>query len=66
MTPVAPTTTPSLAEMDPKPRFVEDDAGYLYDAAFREVLTRVGKLEGDKLLRTEAIRAMVMATKRLD
>jgi DNA-binding MarR family transcriptional regulator len=52
--------------MDPKPRFVEDDAGYLYDAAFREVLTRVGKLDGDKLLRTEAIRAMVMATKRLD
>lgn len=66
VTPVAPTPPPSLAEMDPKPRFVEDDAGYLYDAASREVLTRVGKLDGDKLLRTEAIRAMVMAIKRLD
>jgi DNA-binding MarR family transcriptional regulator len=66
VTPVAPTPPPSLAEMDPKPRFVEDDAGYLYDAASREVLTRVGKLDGGKLLRTEAIRAMVMAIKRLD
>jgi DNA-binding MarR family transcriptional regulator len=66
MTPVAPTPLPSLAELDPKPRFVEDAAGYLYDAAFREVLTRVGKLDGDKLLRTEAIRVTVMAVKRLD
>ncbi len=38
----------------------------MYDAAFRENVVRYGRLEGERLLRTEAIRAMVMATKRLD
>lgn len=65
MTPVEPTTLPGLAGLDPRPRFVEDDAGFLYDAAFREILTRFVKLDGEKLHQAEAMRAMVMAGKRL-
>ncbi len=38
----------------------------MYDASFRENVARYARLEGEKLLRAEAVRAMVMATKRLD
>src|ERR1700730_6195758 len=65
MTHVEPTTLPGLAGLDPRPRFVEDDTGFLYDASFREVLTRFAKLDGEKLHQAEAMRAMVMAGKRL-
>jgi DNA-binding MarR family transcriptional regulator len=57
---------PPLESLVPPSRFETDEAGYLYDANFRENVVRYARLEGEKLLRTEAIRAMVMATKRLD
>src|SRR5258708_6422573 len=66
MTPVTPPPMPPLESLLPPSRFETDEAGYMYDAAFRENVVRYGRLEGERLLRTEAIRAMVMATKRLD
>jgi DNA-binding MarR family transcriptional regulator len=52
--------------MLPPSRFETDEAGYLYDASFRENIAKYARLEGDKLLRAEAFRSLVMATKRLD
>jgi DNA-binding MarR family transcriptional regulator len=63
-------TLPALLPTDaleggPQPRYAEDADGYLYDAGFREVLTRFAKLDPEKLHQAEAMRAMVMAGKRL-
>jgi DNA-binding MarR family transcriptional regulator len=66
MTQVTPPPLPSLDSLLPPSRFESDEAGYLYDAAFRENVAKFARLEGDKLLRTEAFRALVMATKRLE
>jgi DNA-binding MarR family transcriptional regulator len=61
-----PPPLPSLDSLLPPSRFETDEAGYLYDAAFRENVAKFARLEGEKLLRTEAFRALVMATKRLE
>jgi DNA-binding MarR family transcriptional regulator len=68
MTQVLPPTppVPTLESLLPPSRFETDEAGYLYDASFREGVAKYARLEGDRLLRAEAIRAMVMATKRLE
>jgi len=61
-----PATLPTdTLESGPQPRYAEDADGYLYDAAFREVLTRFAKLDPQKLHQAEAMRAMVLAGKRL-
>jgi DNA-binding MarR family transcriptional regulator len=65
-----PVTTHALLPTDPlesgpAPRYAEDADGYLYDAGFREVLTRFARLDSEKLHQAEAMRAMVMASKRL-
>jgi DNA-binding MarR family transcriptional regulator len=66
MTQVTPPPLPSLESLLPPSRFETDEAGYMYDASFRENVAKYARLEGDKLLRAEAFRALVMATKRLD
>jgi DNA-binding MarR family transcriptional regulator len=65
-----PVTSPAMLPTDtlenaPAPRYAEDASGYLYDAGFREVLTRFARLDPEKLHQAEAMRAMVMAGKRL-
>jgi DNA-binding MarR family transcriptional regulator len=57
---------PSLESLLAPSRFETDDAGYLYDASFREGVAKSSRLEGERLLRAEAVRAMVIATKRLE
>src|ERR1700681_3058583 len=62
----SPAMLPTDAlESGPAPRYAEDSAGYLYDASFREVLTRFAKLDPEKLHQAEAMRAMVVAGKKL-
>jgi DNA-binding MarR family transcriptional regulator len=57
---------PNLESLLPPSRFETDEAGYLYDASFRDGIAKYARLDGEKLLRAEAFRAMVMATKRLE
>ena len=52
----------SVPEEIDKPRFVEDDEGYLYDCGFRDMLTRKG-IDRDQLDAAEALRSVVLAGK---
>ncbi|HEY8740222.1 MAG TPA: MarR family transcriptional regulator [Candidatus Dormibacteraeota bacterium] len=45
-----------------RPRFVEDDEGYLYDCGFRDMLTGRG-IDRDQVAAAEALRAVVIAGK---
>jgi DNA-binding MarR family transcriptional regulator len=49
----------------PGRRYAEDERGYLYDAGFREAILRLAKTDRDAIPRSEAVRALVMAGKRL-
>ena len=47
----------------PKPRFAEDDGGYLYDCAFRDFVAK--RLPRSQLEGAEALRAVAMAGKKV-
>lgn len=50
------------ADESPNPRFAEDEAGFLYECGFREMLIAKG-LDRDQVDAAEALRAVVLAGK---
>jgi DNA-binding MarR family transcriptional regulator len=65
MTQTAPASQTPANGPPSSSQYLEDDRGYLYDTAFREILVRLAKADPETVTRTEATRALVMAGKHL-